>query len=131
MTEIRMTEWEDGMEIIANGHAGYGERGSDIVCAGVSALLYALVTYLRGTVDERGIGQMQKQEQEGYLWVRCEGLTACDASALAVIETGLGLIADAYPGHVRFTHREEKEKVYDGKSTGFRSRHGETRCRHR
>ena len=101
------------MEMTAEGHAGYGERGSDIVCAGVSALLYALVVYLQDTAQQRGVEQTQQREREGYLWVRCQGLTAFDASALAVTNTGLRLIAAAYPRHVRFAHSYHKEEKID------------------
>lgn len=109
-----MIEWEDGMEMIARGHAGHGEQGSDIVCAGVSALLYALVAYLDDAVEGRGVGRVRHKTRDGYLWVRCRGLTAYDASASAVIKAGLRMIAAAYPCHVRFTHSEKKERMKDG-----------------
>ncbi len=107
------------MEMTAIGHAGYAPVGEDIVCAGVSALLYAFLTYLRDTACTRVDRQVAVEEGDGYLWVRCRGLTACDASALAVIETGLRLIARSYPTHVSITHSEEKEENNHGKSTIF------------
>jgi hypothetical protein len=43
MTEIRVHS-ESGLVvgISAQGHAGWGEKGEDVVCAGVSALMQAL-----------------------------------------------------------------------------------------
>ena len=46
MIHISMKRWEEGMELEAHGHAGHGAIGHDIVCAGVSALLYSLAAYL-------------------------------------------------------------------------------------
>ena len=45
---IRITEREDGLELSAHGHAGYAPRGQDVVCAGVSALIYGFIAYLEG-----------------------------------------------------------------------------------
>ena len=49
MIRIRVTRRDSGLEIFAEGHAGYAPVGQDIVCAGVSALLYGFVAYLRET----------------------------------------------------------------------------------
>ncbi len=117
MIVIQVKRWGDGMEITANGHADYGERGNDIVCAGVSALLYGYVAYLQGVTSEHGAGQVRTEEQEGYLWVRSKGMMACDARAFAVIEAGLELIAETYPRHVRIIHSEKKEEEKYGQRT--------------
>ena len=42
------------------GHAGYAARGEDIVCAAVSALVYALI----GDLQERGLEQLQARYGE-------------------------------------------------------------------
>ena len=44
MTEIRM-DWGT-LRITADGHAGGGEKGQDIICAGISALMMALLNQL-------------------------------------------------------------------------------------
>ena len=39
----------DGAQMTVSGHAGYAPAGRDIVCAAVSALVYALAGYLEET----------------------------------------------------------------------------------
>lgn len=43
---IDITIDREGHEITAAGHAGYGERGSDIICSAVSTLLHTLASYI-------------------------------------------------------------------------------------
>ena len=116
---IRMTEREDGVELSAHGHAGAAPRGQDVVCAGVSALLYAFVAYLEGlppiATAEAVEGKnphLVVSEGDGLLEVKTFGLGGKDRDALAVICEGLGLIASRYPAHVMLdthTHRKGDE----------------------
>ena len=100
MIRIDVRRWEDGIEITAEGHAGYGAEGSDIVCAAVSALLFGYLSYLCELTNEQGAGQVCREERDGYLWVRSKGLRGRDIRAFAVIFEGLRLVAEAYPSHV-------------------------------
>lgn len=43
---IRIHYNRQGLALTVSGHAGYAERGRDIVCAGVSTLIFALGRYL-------------------------------------------------------------------------------------
>lgn len=71
------------------GHAGYAPRGQDIVCAAVSALIYALVAALeeKGAVQEVQIrpGQVSVASTEG-----------CEAE-FRMIRCGLAQLAARYP----------------------------------
>lgn len=71
------------------GHAGWGPRGQDIVCAGASALVYALAGYLEETGDLLGC-----RLEPGYALVQGRG------EAFRVAEKGLRMLAEAYPGAV-------------------------------
>lgn len=53
-------------EITATGHAGYAESGSDIVCAGTSAILNALLGAASG-MRERVVPAARMKEGEFYL----------------------------------------------------------------
>lgn len=74
------------------GHAGYAPAGSDIVCAGVSALSFALLGYLRqmGTVVEEAACR------KGGLTLRCGAGTQADA-AFQMALAGYQIIARTYP----------------------------------
>ena len=116
---IRMTEREDGVELSARGHAGAAPRGQDVVCAGVSTLVYAFVAYLEtlspiATVEDGDGGRphLEVREGDGFLEVKTFGMGGRDRDALAVICEGLGLIASRYPAHVMLdthTHRKGDE----------------------
>ena len=109
MIRVQVTVGRDGLTLSAMGHAGFAPRGQDVVCAGVSALLYGFVAYLEGltpiaTAEACSMGgdlpHLEVSEGDGRLWVRTHGSDGRDKAALAPIEAGLRLIAACYPHHV-------------------------------
>lgn len=99
---IRIYAWrrEEGIELLAYGHAEYGVAGQDIVCAGVSALLYGLKAYLeRQSLLCEGC-HMDAAEWGGGLRLRTEGFDGSDKQAWEVIRVGIELISCAYPQYV-------------------------------
>ncbi len=127
---IRARRHADGWEISAVGHADYAERGQDIVCAGVSALLFGLVRYLTacapsaearggeasplaaetdssgGCSPRRGEGAVPSvayRIEDGGLWVRTHHMGDTDTAAWALTRAGLGLIEAEYPTCVRLS----------------------------
>lgn len=105
MIRIRMRRGEVGMELEAVGHAEHGAIGHDIVCAGVSALLYGLAAYLEGQAIRCPTGQLDRAEGAGRLYLRAMGLET-EEVAFAVTEAGLCLIAEAFPDAVHLTQWE-------------------------
>ena len=104
---IHITEREDGLELSAHGHAGYAPRGQDVVCAGVSALLYGFISYLEGLFPiatekaaRDGTPRLEVEDKDDVLRVRTYGMGGADTAGLAVIRAGLGLIASCYPSFV-------------------------------
>jgi uncharacterized protein YsxB (DUF464 family) len=111
MIRIRSCPDGDGLLLVAEGHAGYAPCGEDVVCAGVSALLYGFVAYLEGLSpiatakrDSKGreIPHLAVEEKDGWLRVRTCGMGGLDRAGFAVIEAGLRLVAAAYPAHVTY-----------------------------
>ena len=104
---IRITKGEDGLDLSAHGHAAYAPRGQDVVCAGVSALLYAFIAYLEGLMPIATAGNSdgktpswRVRDEDGVLTVQTRGMGGADLDGLAVIQAGLGLIAASYPAFV-------------------------------
>lgn len=81
-----------GTRLTVRGHAGYGEPGKDIVCAAVSALVYALAGVLQETGRLKGL-----DTAKGYAEVT--GAGDC-AREFALVRCGLELLAGQYPGCV-------------------------------
>ncbi len=135
MIRITAKRHSDGLEISAVGHAGFAERGQDIVCAGASALLFGFLAYLQAPLPvataegERGgigtaadgsgdrggtadaplpqVGRLEARTEAGILWVRTHGMDPIDTTAWAVTAAGLSLLAEHYPGHVRLDTGKE------------------------
>ena len=63
MTRIRM-DWKT-LEMTAEGHAGGGPRGQDIICAGISALMMALVNQLM--LEEQNRVDWAEKAEEGRI----------------------------------------------------------------
>ena len=88
----------------SEGHAGYAESGSDIVCAAVSALLISCANALESAAHVEPI--VRQNDDIGYL--KAELPNALDEAhahdagiVLAVAEQGLQSIAKQYPEYVR------------------------------
>ena len=75
--------------LTVSGHAGYAAAGQDIVCAAVSALVYALAGYL----EEKGQA-VRIAVRKGYADI--QGAGDCGA-AFAMARCGMSQLARAYP----------------------------------
>lgn len=78
--------------LTVRGHAGYAERGEDIVCAAVSALVYALI----GVLQERGLVR-ELVIRPGYVMLCVGG--ACEAE-LELVRCGLEQLQARYGAFV-------------------------------
>lgn len=79
------------------GHANYAEYGKDIVCAGVSALIQALIGWAEN--NPHVIECVSVDDKSGEVIIECQG----DEDVAAVFYmTAIGVeqIAEAYPSHV-------------------------------
>ena len=80
------------------GHANYGEYGKDIVCAGVSALVQALI----GWIEENSWKAecISVDPKDGEVVIACEGGEDV-AAVFYMASIGLAQIADSYPDYVQ------------------------------
>ena len=99
MINIVVSKKFDNYELSMNGHACYSNSGNDIVCAGASAIGYALLGYLENcdSVDD-----IDAVERSGELEIicKCEGdikvRTAFDVAVIGFLQ-----LEKAYPQNVR------------------------------
>ena len=84
------------------GHAGEAAKGEDIVCAGISALAFALLK--AATEDWRP--EIEQDEKKGIIDIKCRPKSVWDiyhcAFSMETIAGGLELIAEEYPQHAAF-----------------------------
>ena len=80
----------------AEGHAGYGPKGQDIVCAGVSTLIYAYALELMKLGAEPDILDEGERFEviPGHIDTRIK-------VAFDTVIHGLGMLADSYRNHIR------------------------------
>jgi len=89
MTNIQAECKDDKFILIVDGHTGYGNVGSDILCAAVSILVQTLISIIDG-MDE-----CQYDIGEGYAYVTGHGQQAVDAYRYTM--SGLNLLQVNYP----------------------------------
>lgn len=100
MTRITCREYGDDYILIAEGHSGYGNRGTDIVCAGISTLVYAFInTLLDEEADER-IKIIRNVIRDGYIFLEIEKFDFSADRINGIIDlftTGLHMLSESYP----------------------------------
>ncbi len=105
MTQITYREYYGKSLLIVEGHCGYGEKGSDIVCAGVSALVGTLVNCLLDEDVADRIRLVRNIVRDGYVCLEVEHFPFCLSRTKAIVETvvtGLYALSEEYPEHIRF-----------------------------
>ena len=105
MIEIRAVTDHDGIlrSCRAEGHAGAGKQGYDIVCAAVSVLLRTAVSVLSG---REGITIRANAPEPGFLWLEAdyskEGREFLSSTG-EFLMAGLRSLAEEFPDNCRVT----------------------------
>lgn len=104
MIEITHMELREEHILHIIGHAGFSRHGKDIVCAGISALTYALLQTLCDAQEKGELCLFTYIVKDGAAVVRVRAKAHARVkldSALNTVMTGYRMIADEYPEHVR------------------------------
>lgn len=101
MTYVNFEQSWDSNTLSVSGHAGFSTEGNDIVCAGVSAVTYALLGWLENNRDS-GIF-VSSDVQSGEVLIQA-GRTKEADTAFEVALIGLLQIAQSYPDHVAVSY---------------------------
>lgn len=106
MTEVYFRPSSEGFVFRCSGHAGYAEKGRDIVCAGISALCIALVS-TAGALEQSGkLTVREIEENDGLLELTAdysENITekALAAGSVFTVINGLSEIEKHYPKNLK------------------------------
>lgn len=85
------------------GHAGYGPKGADIVCAALSALCCTLTYSMELAKEENKILDLDTRFEEGNVELEVVPARKHEGGTIQAFETvinGYRLLADNYPDHV-------------------------------
>ncbi|MBQ7637733.1 MAG: ribosomal-processing cysteine protease Prp [Clostridia bacterium] len=72
MTKITIKQLNDGWLFDCEGHSGFGKKGNDIVCAGISALCMAFAERTEELINEDIISSADINVSDGEVHIRIE-----------------------------------------------------------
>lgn len=98
MVRAKYTVDENTHTLTVLGHANYAEYGKDIVCAGVSALVQALIGWLEENSWKAEC--ISVDPKYGEVIISCEGGEEL-AAVFNMASLGLEQLAYSYPDHVQ------------------------------
>lgn len=118
MIHIEFAKGENGKSMILTlrGHAGYAEKGKDIVCASATILAY---TVAQVVTDLYSRGKLKKKPtirlDPGNICVVCKpkrGAYYQVQTAYDVAKAGYALLAESYPENVRIQSFDEAKQPF-------------------
>ena len=97
MTVVHISAENNLCILTAKGHAGYSESGKDIVCAGISTILYALAGYVSNYGPDSHI-----RMAPGDVEIACSGEMQ---QVFLMTYIGLAQLAEKFPKNISiFSH---------------------------
>ena len=84
-------------EIKISGHANYAVHGSDIVCAGVTALMQTLIKSIEDLTEDK----MEYEISPGRVDIKYGDLSEKSKTLVDSFFVGVCLMADEFPEYVR------------------------------
>ena len=97
MVRAKYTIEGDTHTLVVLGHANYAEYGKDIVCAGVSSLVQALIGWIEN--NDTKIVCISIDDKDGEVIISCVGGEETSA-VFEMVAIGLEQIAYSYPNNV-------------------------------
>lgn len=91
MTTIKI----DGNKIEVQGHSGYAEKGSDIVCAAISVLTEATYNYLKATGNTVGMTAI-----DGYFFMVIEEINESGKNIISSFTNMVDDLIKQYPKNI-------------------------------
>lgn len=103
MIECKFINSQDSLTLCIKGHAGYAERGKDIVCSAISTLFFTLANGLNESLGERAWKNVcvNTAKEVKTIEYRKSEATVKDAELMFfMICGGIESVARQYPYHV-------------------------------
>lgn len=84
-------------EVKVSGHANYAVSGSDIVCAGVTALIQTLIKSIEDLTEDK----IEYEISPGRVDIKYRDLSEKSQTLVDSFFIGVSMIADEFPDYVR------------------------------
>jgi hypothetical protein len=110
MTDVRLTRSGGRTRSIEiQGHAGFAQKGEDIVCAGLSTIIQSLAIGLKEILGRTDV-EVKKDAESGFMSVSLGGSEEkCATVLMETAAESLRAMAESYPSHVRITEVDQDE----------------------
>ena len=90
-------KYDDAFDIQIQGHAGYAEKGKDIVCAAISTLYQTMAQ----TIQTRQYGELKHiRSNDGFEHVRIHDVVREGLGVITAFVIGCEAVSKAYPVYV-------------------------------
>lgn len=102
---VTVTYHRSTFRLTADGHAGAGKKGTDVVCAGVSALVLTLGANVADLCLQENAGNPVLRTETGKAEIACTPKKGMEQVARLMFDTvceGFALLQKLYPENVRF-----------------------------
>lgn len=83
--------------LTVSGHAGYAERGKDIVCEAVTSQVQTLTASIEQLANEKPVFSLSS----GFYELSLEGLGDKSLFLVSAFMVGMRLLQDGYPAYVK------------------------------
>ncbi len=98
MIQARYTVEDNTHNLTVHGHANYSDKGTDIVCAGVSAIVQALIGWIENNPEYAECVSID--DRNGEVLIECIGYENVSA-VFYMTAVGIEQIANTYPDNVQ------------------------------
>lgn len=105
MTKVFYREYYDRTLVIIEGHSGFSESGGDVVCAGVSTLVFTLVNCIHDEEAADRLKLIRNIVRDGYVCLEIESFDFAKERISAITDTcitGLLMLCEHYPQYIKF-----------------------------
>ncbi len=95
MTRYKILRSNDLIEVEIKEHAGYADKGYDIVCASISTA----ITMTINAIDNLGYNVLNYQKQDGYISFKVKS-NDVTSSLIKTLEECLNVLSEDYPNYI-------------------------------
>lgn len=100
MTVIQLKSKYGHKHLLADGHAGYSEAGTDIVCASVSILVQSFIYHCQLAEEKGKVNIVRMEVKEGYVHIVVHDPNNNLNDSFNLIKEGIEMLDADYPEYV-------------------------------